>query len=44
MVQEKSGAFVDGVFERDWWVMVGEVSRIVGAGEWLEEYESVQGG
>ena len=31
-----------GEFERDWWVLVDEVSRIVGAG--LEEYGSVQGG
>ena len=28
-----------GEFERDCWVQVDEVSRIVGAGEWLEEME-----
>ena len=33
-----------GVFERDQWVLADEVSRIVGAGEWLKEHESVQGG
>ena len=27
-----------GEFERDWWVLAEEVSRIVCAGEWLEEY------
>ena len=27
-----------GEFERDWWVLAYEVSRIVGAGEWLEKY------
>ena len=30
-----------GKFEKDWWVLVDEVSRIVGAGVWLEEYERV---
>ena len=30
-----------GEFERDWWILVDEVSRIVGAGEWLEEYRRV---
>ena len=31
-------------FERDRWVLVSEVSRIVGAEEWMEEYGRVQGG
>ena len=30
-----------GEYERDRWVLVDEVSRIVGAGEWLEEYGGV---
>ena len=30
-----------GEFERDRWVLTDEVSRIVGAGEWLEEYGRV---
>ena len=30
-----------GEFERDQWVLADEVSRIVGAGEWLEEYGRV---
>ena len=30
-----------GEFERDRWLLVVEMSRIVGAGEWLEEYGSV---
>ena len=29
---------VTGEFERDRWVLADEVSRFVGAGEWLEEY------
>ena len=30
-----------GEFERDWCVLADEVGRIVGAGEWLEEYGRV---
>ena len=30
-----------GGFERDRWVLADEASRIVGAGEWLEEYGRV---
>ena len=32
-----------GEFGRDRWVLVIEVSRIVGAGEWLVEFGRVQG-
>ena len=34
---------VTGEFERDQWVLADEVSRIVGAGEWLEEEECKEG-
>ena len=30
-----------GEFERDWWVVMDEMSRIVGIEEWLGEYGSV---
>ena len=43
VVRRRCRAFISdcGEFERDRWVLADEVSRIVGAGEWLEEYERV---